>query len=164
MTTLKTGDLAPSFTLPRLRGAPQGLPGAKGPFSVVVFVKQECETSQLVMPFVGRLARAFGEQIPFGVVVENEAEEGREMAQLGSVSEEIIYLEPAPYETSAAYGLFSVPTLFIISAEQTIEGSIIGWSRAQYEALVERLSQATQRPKISLITEADGKVPNTKPG
>jgi thiol-disulfide isomerase/thioredoxin len=164
MTTLNIGDSAPPFSLPKLSGEVTAMPLGKKPFSLLLFVKQECPTCRLTLPFFGRLAKAYGEQISFSIVTENEAPEGKEVAELAGVSEETIQLEPEPWPASTSYGLFSVPTLFEISPEKRVAHSVLGWSRKEYEALNEKLSQLTGKPKIELITEADGKIPNTKPG
>jgi thiol-disulfide isomerase/thioredoxin len=164
MTTLQTGEAAPSFSLTTLAGNTSAMPLSKEPFSLVLFVKKECPTCRLTLPFFGRLARAYGHKISFSVVTENEAPEGREVASLANMDADAILLEPEPWATSEAYKIFSVPVLFQVSPSKEVSHTVLGWSRAEYEALNEKLSQLTGIPKVDLITEADGKIPNTKPG
>jgi thiol-disulfide isomerase/thioredoxin len=164
MTTLQIGEAAPTFTLPTLSGEAPTMPLSREPFSLVLFVKKECPTCRLTLPFFGRLARAYGDKISFLIVTENEAPEAREVAKLADVEDKLVHLEPEPWATSEAYKIFSVPVLFQVSPEKNVARSTLGWSRAEYESLNEKLSQLTGLPKIELITEADGKIPNTKPG
>ena len=163
MTTLNIGDPASPFSLPTLSGGSAAVP-AGAPFSLLLFVKQECPTCWMTLPFFGRLSKAYGDKISFSIVAENDAVAGAEVARLAGVSGELVQLEPEPWSTSAAYGLFAVPVLFEVSADKTVAHSVLGWSRAEYEALNDKLSQLTGRPKLELITEADGKIPNIKPG
>lgn len=164
MTTLNTGDPCPPFSLPTLSGEVPERPLSAGPCSLILFVKQECPTCRMTLPFFGRLARAYGDQISFSIVTENESAEGREVARLAGLAEALVQTEPEPWAVSSAYGIFSVPVLFQVSAEKTVARSILGWSRADYEALNEELSALTGRPRLALITEADGKLPAVKPG
>jgi thiol-disulfide isomerase/thioredoxin len=164
MTTLNIGDSAPPFSLSTLSGSATALPLSKEPFSLLLFVKRECPTCRMTLPFFGRLVAAYGDKISFSIVTENEAPDGAEVARLAGVSAEVVQLEPEPWSTSSAYGVFSVPVLFEISADKTVAHSVLGWSSVAYEALNERLSLLTGRPKIALITQTDGNIPNVKPG
>lgn len=119
----------------------------------------------MALPFFGRLAAAYGDRVSFQVITENASEEeGREVARLGNLPEETVHLESPPYPASSAYGLRSVPSLFVLSPEGKVEESIIGWNRAGYEALNDRLARETARTPAALITEADGAVPAMRPG
>ena len=44
------------------------------------------------------------------------------------------------YRVSNEYGLTNVPTVFLISREQEIEMTIVGWSRADIEELNSRIT------------------------
>jgi thiol-disulfide isomerase/thioredoxin len=164
MTTLNIGDSAPPFSLPTLSDSTTAMPLSKEPFSLILFVKRECPTCRMTLPFFGRLVKAYGDKVSFSIVTENEASDGEEVARLAGVSGEMVQLEPEPWSTSTAYGIFSVPVLFEVSADKKVARSVLGWNRAAYEDLNERLSQFTGRPIIELITEADGKIPSVKPG
>ena len=63
------------------------MPLSKEPFSLVLFVKKECPTCRLTLPFFGRLAKAYGHKISFSIVTETEAAEAREVAKLADVED-----------------------------------------------------------------------------
>jgi thiol-disulfide isomerase/thioredoxin len=130
----------------------------------LAFVKLDCVTCVLTVPFLGKLARAYGDEVPFLIVAEEGAQAAREIARLGKLPEEIIALESEPYQTSAGYGLYAVPTVFVLSPTREVLDILIGWNRAKYEALNKRLAEAARRAPIALVTDTDGVVPASKPG
>jgi hypothetical protein len=163
MAELSAGADAPAFTLPRLSGGDGVIPRAGAPFSVLLFVKEECETCRLTLPFFGRIARAYG-GFPIAVVAENDAAGASRVAKLGGLPAEIVHLEGEPYPASAAYKLYSVPSLFEVDAAGKVISQVVGWDRAAYEALAQKIAAAVGAAPVEVVTDADGKVPAARPG
>ena len=122
--------MAPAFTLPSTTGAPVALADllAAGP-AVVVFVTDDCPTCELALR---RLAAA---DAAVTVVCEAPpAAASRLSARTGFRGR--MLSEPAPYETSRAYGLEAVPTTVAIAPDGEMTETVVGWDAAALSAIV----------------------------
>jgi hypothetical protein len=122
---------APGFALPSTTGGPVALADllAAGP-AVVMFVTDDCPTCELTLR---RLAAAGA-----GVTVVCEgppAAASRLAARTGFGGR--MLSEPAPYETSRAYGLEAVPTTVGIAQSGEVTATVVGWEAAALSALLE---------------------------
>jgi peroxiredoxin len=150
---LEAGARAPSFTLPdAFSGVPVSDPWADGP-TVLAFFKVTCPVCQMVAPKVTALADggarvlAVGQDPPAALV-----RYAREHAQrVPTVS------EAAPYGVSSAYGIFSVPSLYVVEPGGVVADAVAGWDRDGWNAVAD----AVGVPAVS--TEDDG-LPVFRPG
>jgi len=58
--------------------------------------------------------------------------------------------DPKNYAVSNAYGLTNVPSLFYIDSSGNIEIASVGWSKADVEAINEKLAALRQQPPAVL--------------
>lgn len=150
---LEAGARAPSFTLPdAFSGVPVSDPWADGP-TVLAFFKVTCPVCQMVAPKLTALAEggarvlAVGQDPPAALV-----RYAREHAQwVPTVS------EAAPYGVSSAYGIFSVPSLYVVEPGGVVADTVAGWDRDEWNAV----AAAVGVPAVS--TEDDG-LPVFRPG
>jgi peroxiredoxin len=110
----------------------QGL-GIKGPV-LLVFFKITCPVCQFTLPFLNRIHRAG--TLPVYGISQNDAADTREFNQeFGIEFPVVLDSEDAGYPASNAYGISSVPSLFLVEPDGKIGRVIEGWSRKEMEWL-----------------------------
>jgi len=150
---LAAGAAAPSFTLPdAVTGEAVTDPWRAGR-TVIVFFKVTCPVCKMVAPKLTALADggarvvAVGEDPP--AALQRYANE--EAQQVPTVS------EATPYPVSDAYGISTVPSLFLVEADGTVAEAIGGWDRARWN----EVAAACGAPAVSAV--GDG-LPVFRPG
>src|SRR6185312_2449988 len=136
--------MAPAFTLPSTTGAPVALADLLAAGSaVVMFVTDDCPTCELALR---RLAAA---DAAVTVVCEAPAAAASRLAARTGFRGRMLS-EPAPYETSRAYGIEAVPTTVAIAPGGDVTATVVGWDAAALSGLVG--------------VDLDGEAPARKPG
>ena len=122
---LAVGDQAPSFTLADAHtGESVADPWTSGP-TVLAFFKVSCPVCHMVAPKVTALADA-----GLRVVAVGEDPPAALVAYARDRNQAVPTLtEPRPYEVSSAYGLVSVPTLYLVNQDGVIADVVAGWDR-----------------------------------
>ncbi len=153
---LKTGSRAADFRLARLDGAETSLKDiiANGP-ALLAFFKVSCPVCQLTLPFLDRI-HAAGALSIYGVS-QNPAGDTREFNHRFGVSfPTLLDSAESGYPVSNAFGISSVPTLFLIERDGTVSNVIEGWSKRD-------ISELGSRSGVSPFRESDS-VPEWKAG
>jgi peroxiredoxin len=132
MEAVGPGDPAAAAELPCLGGGTVELPGG-APLTLLVFYKASCPTCRWALPFVQALhERAHGLTV-VGIASEDDVDEAAAFAaELGLTFP--IGLESAPWEVSAAYGLTTVPTLFLIDGAGRVKRVSPGFAKEDFLA------------------------------
>src|SRR3954452_17026799 len=152
---------APSFELPSTTGGSVGVGDlVSGGSALLIFASEECPTCALALrrlrPVVAPLREAgVGVAVVFEDPLEVAARVARETRVRGTV-----LAEPAPYETSRAYALDSLPTTFLLDRDGSVAGSAVGWDAGGLAALVGRACAAVGARAPAITDEP----PRTKPG
>ena len=145
------GGVASDFTLPSVDGGPVRLSELVSTTSVrsvlLLFVHADCRTSLLALE---RLAAAEDALASAGVelvcIAQERAEVAARLARRSGFRGRML-AEPAPYETSAAYGVATVPTGVLLADGHELE-TLVGWDSDAYErALAVRLPEGEPRWK-----------------
>lgn len=139
---LESGSRAPDFRLQLLTGGEIALPeiAARGP-ALLAFFKITCPVCQLTFPFLERIHRAGGMAV-YGVS-QNGARDTREFnREFGITFPTLLDSEDAGFPVSNAFGISSVPTLFLLERDGTISNVIEGWARKD----IARLGDAAGAP------------------
>lgn len=147
MAALSAGVRAPEFTLPTVDGRSVSLSEAlsRGPV-VLTFFKISCPVCQYALPFIERMYRANrGSNVSFIGVSQDNARDTRSFLKEYGVTFPVALDDPGNYAVSNAYGLTNVPTLFYIAPSGEIELSSVGWSKADVEAINQKLADAGQQ-------------------
>lgn len=142
MPALVTGASAPDFTLPTVGGERFSLKEAlnRGPV-VAAFFKISCPVCQFAFPFIERLYRAAVDRNVTIVGISQNDESGtRAFIKEYGLTFPIVLDDRSRYPVSNSYGLTNVPTMFLISPNNEIEQSIVGWDRKDMEELGRRIS------------------------
>ncbi len=131
----EAGSSAPSFRLPKLGGGETTLEEltAKGPV-LLAFYKVTCPVCQLTFPYLERMS--WGGKLAVYGICQNDAEDAEEFNREFKVTfPTLLDNEDNRFAASNAYGLSSVPTLFLIGLGGRIERVIEGWSKRDMEWL-----------------------------
>jgi peroxiredoxin len=143
---LREGSRAPDFRIERLGGGEAALHDliSKGPV-VLAFFKVTCPVCQLTFPFLERLHQAG--TLPIYGVSQNDEEDTREFnRRFGVTFPTLLDLEENDFPASNAFGLSSVPTLFLVEADGKIAKVIEGWQKKGVEWLGGKAGTTPIRP------------------
>jgi peroxiredoxin len=151
---LAVGDVAPSFFLPDIdTGSVVSDPWIDGAVALAFF-KVTCPVCQMAAPKVEAMAAAGARVVGVG-----EDPPGKLATYRASFGQDVPTLsEPPPYRVSDAYGIVSVPSLFLVDADGIIRDAVGAWDRNAWN----RLATAAGATK-PISTPADG-LPAFRPG
>lgn len=131
----EVGARAPEFQLPGVdTGGDISLTEItrQGP-ALLAFFKISCPVCQLTFPFLERIHQAGALRV-YGIS-QNDADDTRDFAAHYKTTFPILLdREETGYAVSNAYGISSVPTLFVIGGNGAIEQVTAGWSRPEMAA------------------------------
>jgi peroxiredoxin len=152
MPALEAGVMAPDFTLPTVGGKQISLPEAlrKGPV-LLAFFKVSCPVCQYAFPFFERLYKSnHSENVTVLGISQDSSKKTKEfMKEYGVTFPMAIDEESHGYAVSNAYGLTNVPTAFLVAPDGQIEISSVSWSKADVEAINQKLADYRhQRPAV----------------
>lgn len=132
---LAVGAKAPDFRLPRLDGGAVSLVEilTGGP-ALLAFFKVSCPVCQLTFPFLERVHQAGA--LPVYGISQNDAEDTRAFAKrFRTTFPMLLDSENSGFEVSNAYGISSVPTMFLVERDGSIQQAMLGWRRDEMMAL-----------------------------
>ena len=131
MSQLAIGIQAPDFELSTADGRPRRLSEALRQDPVVlVFYKGSCPTCQFTFPFIQQIYSKVGSTAPWTLwgISEDDPEETRAFARQHGITFDLL-IDEYPYAVSSAYGLQTVPAIFIVQRDGTISLSEYGFSK-----------------------------------
>lgn len=137
------------------------LPGAEvgdGP-AAIVFYKVTCSTCQLAAPAMERLSARASDR--FVAVAQDPPPRVQEFAgEYGVTFPSLVDTEP--YDVSNAYGIRTVPTVFLVDGGR-VEDVVEAWDREAWNRVTRRLGELTGQDLEPVSEEGDG-LPPFKPG
>ena len=153
---LDPGARAPGFRLSRLEGGEATLAElAAGGRVLLVFFKVTCPVCQMTMPFLERMHGSG--TLAICAISQNDARDTREFnGSFGVTIPTLLDSEDEDFPASNAYGIASVPTMFLVEGDGKISRVAEGWSKLDMEALGAAAGMALFR--------ADDDVPAWKAG
>jgi peroxiredoxin len=157
MPALEAGVRAPEFSLPAVDGSTVSLADElkKGPV-LLAFFKVGCPVCQYAFPFYERLYQANrGSGVSFIGVSQDNAKDTKAFMKEYGVTFPTLLDDPANYAVSNAYGLTNVPTLFYIDPSGDIAISSVSWSKADVEALNQKLAERRHQTPPVLWRKGD---------
>jgi peroxiredoxin len=150
VSPLRFGDDAPTIPGVRFDEGPVGL----------FFYKVTCPTCQLAAPTMAAFDRAFpGKVIGIGQDPQPDLVRFTQRYDMAIASIE----DAPPYAISDAYGIESVPTLFLIANDGRVLESVGAWDRDGFNRVASTLAESLDLPPVVVSTEDDGR-PAFKPG
>ena len=153
---LDPGARAPGFRLSRLEGGEATLAElAAGGRVLLVFFKVTCPVCQMTMPFLERMHGSG--TLAICAISQNDARDTCEFnGSFGVTIPTLLDSEDEDFPASNAYGIASVPTMFLVEGDGKISRVTEGWSKLDMEALGAAVGMALFR--------ADDDVPAWKAG
>jgi thiol-disulfide isomerase/thioredoxin len=150
VTTIEVGQAAPPLP---------GVAFGDGALAVV-FYKVTCPVCQMAAPKVDVMARAYpGRVVGVGQDPPDALERfGREFGMDVPALPDL-----PPYDASNAYGIESVPTLFVIDAAGTVADAVVSWDRSGYNRASARLAELLGVEPVTVSESSDG-LPPFRPG
>lgn len=164
MTHVNAGTAAPQFLLKGLDGKDYSLAALleNGPV-VAAFFKISCPVCQFTFPFLERLYRRYGgDAVTFLGISQDDARSTRDFVRQYGVTFPMA-LDDKGYPASNAYGLTSVPTIFLIAPYGTVRVSSMGFDKKDLEAIGSELAQRKKMQATALFGPKES-VPANKPG
>ncbi len=150
MAPLEVGSVAPPVPGVALGDGPVGL----------FFYKVTCPTCQLAAPPMAAFERAYtGRVVGVGQDPQDVLEAFGELHGMGIRSFE----DRPPYDVSNAYGIVSVPTLFLVGGDGTVEASVGAWDREGFNQVSARIAEALGTEPVVISEPSDG-LPSFRPG
>jgi peroxiredoxin len=166
MTNIVAGNTAPGFSLKGLDGKELSLASSlqRGPV-VAAFFKVSCPVCQFTFPFLERMYQRYGgDSVTFLGISQDDARDTKDFVKEFGVTFQMLFDEKQKgYPASNAYGLTSVPTIFLIETDGTVKISCMGFDKNDLESIARELAE---RRKIApaVLFRANESVPDHKPG
>lgn len=164
MTNIVAGNKAPGFSLKSLDGKEYSLDKLleKGS-AVVAFFKISCPVCQFTFPFLQRIAeRHTGDSVTVIGVSQDDAADTKAFNKEYGITFPTL-LDGPGYPVSNAYGLSTVPTIFLIDPDGKVKVSCMGFDKADLEKIAAELSQRRKMAAAPLF-RPDETIPANKPG
>jgi peroxiredoxin len=164
LTTIERGNTAPDFSLKSLDGKGYSLAQLleKGPV-VAAFFKISCPVCQFTLPFIQRLADRFtNDSVTILSISQDDATSTKSFNKEYGISLPTL-LDAPGYPVSNAYGLTSVPTIFLIEPGGKVKVSCMGFHKADLETIASELSIRAKIAAAPLFLPTES-VPAQRPG
>jgi peroxiredoxin len=166
MTHIVAGNTAPGFSLKALDGREYSLQELmqEGPV-VAAFFKVSCPVCQFTFPFLERIYKRYGgDGVTFLGISQDDARETKDFAKEFGVTFPMLLDEKQKgYLASNAYGLTSVPTIFLIETNDKVEISCMGFDKKDLESIAATLAERKKTGAVPLFSPGES-VPAHKPG
>jgi peroxiredoxin len=136
-TLVAAGAKAPDFRLVSLAGSTQSLADilAGGP-ALLAFFKISCPACQLTAPYLERLAANQERRLQVIGISQDDAGATRGFAtRFGLTFHTLLDSSEDNYAASNAYGITSVPTMFLVERDGTVSRSFAGFSKRDFEEI-----------------------------
>ncbi len=143
---LSIGSAVPNLSLERLEGGSVRLPDltSAGP-ALLAFFKVTCPVCQLTLPFLDRLHAAG--TLPVYSISQNDPADTSEFNRDFRLSlPTLIDDEDGGFRVSNAFGISTVPTMFLIEPGGAVSRVLEGWRKKEIEDLGRRAGTAIIRP------------------
>jgi peroxiredoxin len=164
MTNISPGNSAPGFSLKGLDSKEYSLHSLtqKGPV-VAAFFKISCPVCQFTFPFLERLYKRFGgDGATFLGISQDDARTTKSFASEYGVTFALA-LDDKGYPASNAYGLTTVPTIFLIDTDGKVKVMCVGFDKKGLETIATELAERQKIAPTPLFRPGES-VPAHKPG
>jgi peroxiredoxin len=147
---LRAGDRAPEVPGVSFGDGPVGL----------FFFKVTCPTCQLAAPTMAAFDRSFpGRVVGVGQDPSDRLERFADEYDMGIETVE----DPPPYAASDAYGIGTVPSLFLVGQDGVLLDAVGAWDREGFNRVAASIASITGGEAIEVSTPGDG-LPAFQPG
>lgn len=152
---------APDFTLPVFGGGESSLYAREKKTALLIFYKFSCPVCQLTLPFLQRIYDSYGDAFYFVAIAQDGPQKTEGFLKEYHISIPVL-MDMDPYPVSRQYGLETVPTLFLLDADNSIRYAGEGFIKQDLLNLADILAEKSGRTQLDVFGSA--KVPDYKPG
>jgi peroxiredoxin len=147
---LDAGVRAPSFELTNLDGGKRSLEEilTAGP-ALLAFYKVSCPVCQLAFPYIERIAAGSSLQI-VGISQDDESATKSFNQRFGVTFPTLLDRSKENYPASNAYGISTVPSLFLVEKDGEVSKAFSGFSKRDLEAVGQRAGVKPFGPEDSV--------------
>ncbi len=164
VSTLGPGTKAPDFSLLALDGKNYSLREAlqSGPV-LLAFFKESCPVCQFTFPFIERIYQGVNRSgsVRVWAISQDDARDSQEFGREYGITFPVL-LDGRGYPVSNAYGLTTVPTLFLVETDGTVALTSVGFNRNEIETIASRLAQKAGKTVVPFHPGEN--IPDYKPG
>jgi len=147
------------FSLPQLDGRAWRL--ERGRPALLVFFETDCPTCRLTIPYLNRLAQAFGGKAEIVGISQDGEASTRELVEQAPIGFPVVL--DRDLSVSREYDPQAVPTLFLVDAGGKIARTSVAFDKAELNAITAEMCKAIGVVPFELAERHDG-APETKPG
>lgn len=146
-TLVPAGAAAPPFELTSLEGSTHALQEilSAGP-ALLIFYKISCPVCQFTLPYLQRLSANPSIHV-IGISQDDSSATRGFNQRLGVTFRTLLDLGSEGYPASNAYGISSVPALFLVERDGTVARSFNGFSKRDFEEIGARAGVAPFGPE-----------------
>jgi peroxiredoxin len=166
MTDVNAGNTAPDFSVKGVDGKTYSLNDllTKGPV-LAAFFKISCPVCQFTFPFLERLYQRYGgKNATFLGISQDDAKSTASFArEYGATFPMAMDEKEKGYVASNAYGLTTVPTIFLIDTDKKVRVSSMGFVKSDLEGIAKELAERGALPPAPIFKPNES-VPANKPG
>ena len=126
----------------------------------LVFYKVTCPVCQMSAPKVNVMAKAYPGRV---VGVGQDPPDDLERFGQGFGMDVLAVPDLPPYDISNAFGIDTVPTLFVIDGSREVADAVVSWDRAGYNRASGRLAELLGVEPVMVSDSSDG-LPPFRPG
>ena len=155
MAALEPGAFAPEIKLKGVDGKTYSVKEAllTGPV-LLAFYKEDCRTCQLTMPFLERLWLAYKPGFHLWAVSQDDKAGTRKYASANGLTYTFL-LDDRKYTASNAYGLTSVPSIFLVDLNQVVQRTLVGFSKRDLNELAAEVAELAGGIPMAIVRPED---------
>lgn len=160
---LQPGDKAPAFRLFSLDGVCRPDPADVARPVLLAFFETDCPTCRLTFPYLNRLAEELGADSASVIGISQDGE-GPTRAFVDQLGITFPVLMDRDLSVTRLFDPVAVPTLFLLDRQTRVAHTLIGFNKAELNALAAALCRELQQREPILIAERFDGAPDAKPG
>jgi peroxiredoxin len=157
---LKTGKIAPDFTLPLFDSGNSHL-YSSSKTSVVAFYKFNCPICQFTFPFLQKIFERLQAAFSFVAIAQDAADKVISFRDTYGITIPTA-MDLPPYPVSNAYRIEIVPSLFVINEDHWIEIAFESFDKKQIQKTADLLAKKSGQKSFDVFEGAA--VPELRPG
>lgn len=130
--------------------------------TLLAFLKHNCPVCQMTAPFINRFQEYTGPEFTVLAILEDPVQPARAFAEQCGLDIPFA-LDEDPYAVSEAFGLTTVPTLFLVEPGGRIAQTVMSWDKAKVNDIARTVARRTRRGPDMVVRVSDN-VPDFRPG
>ena len=143
----KVGEKAPNFAVVDISGTKISINDlARAGRTLLALFKVSCPTCQYTLPFLERLHRALPSAQIVGISQDSPADT-QSFAKEFDITFPIL-MDNDGYKISRAFGIMTVPSIFVVDGDQTISFVSEGWIKDEFESLAAMIAAPAHPPAV----------------